>query len=633
MAQELNLGREPYRDIFYQVGVGIAQIDLSGHFLLINQRLADLLGYSIEELRQETVLDLIHPSDRNTTQAYLQQVIAGDEPEGSIESRCRSNGEGFVWVHITLSPLLGVSGQTESLIAVLRDISERKQAEAALQASEYRYYTLTRSLPVGVCRTDGDGLCVYLNDQWCELTGYAMTQFIGEHWTEIAHPEDRAQVRENWQRAVHGHHPFQAEFRVQTLTGGIRWVFGQVAAERGVEQEVAGYVGTITDFTDRRLAEAAIRDSEERFRQLADNIHQVFWMTSSDRTEILYVSSAFELVWGYSCQDLYAKPNLWLEAIHPEDRERAIAAHQRSLQGEQSACEYRLGQKEESIRWIWERAFPIRNEAGTIYRIAGIAEDITERKQAELEIQRALVKEKELSNLKSRFVTMASHELRTPLSVILSSVDMLEYYLQPASAESKQQVHLRRIQDAVQTVTHLLNDVLTIGQGGGALECNPSALDLTVFCRQLIEECLLVDNHQHQVHLVVSGIRGSKASNTSPVVYLDKQLLRQIVNNLLSNALKYSPMDRPVELAIIFRKAELTLEIRDQGIGIPKEDQDRLFEPFHRGGNVGVVSGTGLGLAIVQQAAARHGGHIQIRSREGQGTTASVTLPLNRPLL
>jgi len=276
--------------------------------------------------------------------------------------------------------------------------------------------------------------------------------------------------------------------------------------------------------------------------------------------------------------------------------------------------------------------------------VAALKEAIVERKSAEAEVRIALEKEKELSELKSRFVSMTSHEFRTPLSTILSSTELLEIYSHKLS-EPKKVGHLHRIQGAVRRMTDLLNDVLIIGKAeAGKLDLKPTPLDLAEFCQKLVQEILIIDNHQHNITFVAQG--SCSIAEASPELALqsrelepngcqslgrpcfDEKLLRQIVSNLLSNAIKYSPAGSQLDFVLNCQNGEVIFEIQDQGIGIPPEDQSHLFEPFHRASNVSNISGTGLGLAIVKKCVDLHRGKITVNSEVGVGTKFTVTLPL-----
>jgi signal transduction histidine kinase len=245
-----------------------------------------------------------------------------------------------------------------------------------------------------------------------------------------------------------------------------------------------------------------------------------------------------------------------------------------------------------------------------------------QRKRVEDEVRTELKKEKELSELKSRFISMASHEFRTPLCTILSSADLLETYGKKWS-EDKKTEHLQRIQSAVERMTQLLDDVLLIGKAeAGKLEFQPAPMNLDKFCTDLVEE--LQQGKSSSQHTITFVKRGHYTTTL-----MDEKLLRHILSNLISNAIKYSTPGSNIYFEVNCQEEEAIFLIKDSGIGIPKEDQQRLFESFHRAKNVGTIPGTGLGLAIVKKSLDLHSGKITVDSIVGGGTTFIIRLPLN----
>jgi signal transduction histidine kinase len=241
------------------------------------------------------------------------------------------------------------------------------------------------------------------------------------------------------------------------------------------------------------------------------------------------------------------------------------------------------------------------------------------RKQAEEELCQTLLKERELSELKSRIISIISHEYRTPLTTIQSSAELLEYYGHKLT-EDKKLTHFQRIKTSIKHLTNLVSEVLLIGQAeANRVEFNPEPLDLQQFCRELVEE--MPPSKNNQIPITFSS-RGNCTE-----AYVDEKLLRQILTNLLSNAIKYSPRGGTVRFELECVEGVATLSIKDSGIGIPAKDLPLLFESFHRASNVGTLPGTGLGLAIVKKSVDLHGGQITVNSIEGVGTTLTVTLP------
>ncbi len=258
-------------------------------------------------------------------------------------------------------------------------------------------------------------------------------------------------------------------------------------------------------------------------------------------------------------------------------------------------------------------------EVKEIFNCVYIGRDITVRKQAEAEMRQALEKEKELRELKSSFISMASHEFRNPLSSILVCADVLTVTKDSLDSEENQ-FYLTLIKEAALNMQYLLEDVLILSKTEAKQQkLNFNYFDLKEFCQQLIKELKL--SHQDRViNLIVP--------EDCLEVNGDEKLLWHIITNLLSNALKYSASDKPVNLEVTRQGNIVVLEVQDQGIGIPPEAQKHLFESFYRGNNVGSIPGTGLGLAIVKRAIDLHQGNISLTSQPGIGTTIRVELPI-----
>ena len=248
--------------------------------------------------------------------------------------------------------------------------------------------------------------------------------------------------------------------------------------------------------------------------------------------------------------------------------------------------------------------------------------DITQRRRAEDEIRASLARQKELIDLKSRFVAMASHEFRTPLTTILSSTELLRFYAERMQRDERDDLHLA-VENSVQRMTRMLDDVLLIGKSdAGMLECQPELMDVRAFCHALVTEIndsSAAEKHTASVTLQVAEDVGEMS--------LDAKLLRHIFSNLLSNAIKYSPEGKRVEFEVSIQQTHVQFSVTDHGIGIPADELDQLFESFFRASNVEEIVGTGLGLAIVKRAVDLHGGTIHVSSQLGHGSRFLVALP------
>ncbi|MBE9079364.1 PAS domain S-box protein [Romeria aff. gracilis LEGE 07310] len=389
-------------------------------------------------------------------------------------------------------------------------------------------------------------------------------------------------------------------------------------------QHMFNFVSTVATHLStlmaRKRAEVALRSSVATNRALFNTIPDWIFRINADNVFVNY-KAAKNVPLPLLNEPFLGKS---LFEVYPDEVAESLqhCIHQALSTKEVQVIEYQLSKAGDLVYYEARIVISAENEVMAIIR------DITERKQAEAEIQKALEREKELNELKSNFVSMTSHEFRTPLATILSSSELLEHYSHKWTVE-KQLSHLVRIQDAVKHMTELLNDVLLIGKAeAGRLEFDPAPLALTEFCQTIVEE-IQITTSKHIVNLQVHGEEQS--------AQLDPKLLRQILNNLLSNAVKYSPDGGTVHFDLTYEtgleNAEVVFRVRDNGIGIPKSDQAKMFTSFNRASNVGTISGTGLGLAIVKKSVDLHGGDIRLKSDIGKGTTFIVRLPLNLRLI
>jgi PAS domain S-box-containing protein len=514
------------------------------------------------------------------------------------------------------------SGDDE-VMAIVRDITKRKQAEEALQQSREFLRNVLDTNPNLIFVRDLDGRFTLVNQAVADIYGTTVEDLIGRTDAEF-HP-NHAEVEQYVQNDRQVAHSLQSNLTFEetftTSQGEVRWFHTIKKTLLSPDGRASYVLGVANDITERKQAVEALRESEQRFRQMAENIREVFWMTDLDKKQMIYVSPAYEEIWGRTCESLYQHPQSFVDSIHPDDRDRVVAALKKQSAGEYDQ-EYRIVQPGGEQRWIRDRAFPIYDSEGQLYRLVGIAEDITQNKRVQQEVLKALEKEKELNELKSRFVSMTSHEFRTPLTTILGSAELLKYYSHKWS-EEKKLLHFERIHSNVQYLKQMLDDLLLIGKAeSGRLEFNPALLDVVQFCRNLVEELQVSERNQHAIIFTKQG--------QCTDAYMDEKLLRHVLSNLLSNAIKYSPPGSTVRFKLTIRDGEAMFQIQDQGIGIPKEDQERLFEPFHRAQNVGQISGTGLGLAIVKKTVDLQGGKITVNSEVGIGTIFTVTIPYNR---
>jgi len=360
-----------------------------------------------------------------------------------------------------------------------------------------------------------------------------------------------------------------------------------------------------------------VRESEERFRKAFRSIPAHVAMVRFADQRILEVNELMMQNSGYSRTEMVGRTTLelglWAEVSERDRFLTLLQAH-----GFAHSFEARLRSKGGRIDWVLLSAEFIELDGEKC--ILSLSLPITERKRAEEELQKALNRERELSRLRSAFVSLVSHEFRTPIGVIHSSAEILERYAERLDSGSRRE-HLKAIQSHAWRMAELMEGVLVFGRAdANRLEYQPREFDLATACRGWVEELGRATDHRCSLRLEVAP--------ALPPAYGDAALLRHVVVNLLSNAVKYSPAGAEVILALE-RQGELAiLRVQDRGIGIPAADRARLFQAFERGSNTGPIPGTGLGLVVIRRCLDLQAGGIEIESAENSGTTVQVQIPL-----
>ena len=647
-------------------------VELPGpKIVYVNQAFTRMMGYAQDEVIGKTPRILQGPKTDWAAIKDIRTALKKWEPSlAEIVNYHKDGSE--VWIELSIFPVTDVTGRYTYWVALQRDITQRKQTEAVLQRQNVRSQlfaditlNIRQSLQLDeILQTtvtevrnllQADRVLIY--HLVSEQSGVVSTEAVSPQWTSLLgrtfSPADflanapaayaPGQVHavadmdyEDWQSA--GAEFLQqigvkAKLVVPIIQQSSLW--GLLIAhqcdqprqwssfEIELLQQLANQVEIA--LTQSQLLQA-LRESEERFRTMANSAPVLLWVMDTHGECVFCNQSLLDFTGRTLEQELGQG---WFESVHASDRSHCQATYEIALTTRRSfEIEYRLRRADGIYRWVIDRGVPRTMPDGSFGGHIGSRIDITDRKQAEAEIRKALEKERELSELKSRFVSTVSHEFRTPLSTILSSADLLEYYAGGWSIE-KQLEHVQRIQSAAIYMNNLLSDVLTLERNEISQPFEPVAIDLRLFCNNLIDELCLNDQGQHQVVFQLQPIQDEGNVPTPIAATMDEKLLRQVLSNLLSNALKYSPMGSTIYFRLTIEGDRALFEVQDQGIGIPCEDQQQLFEPFHRGANVGSIAGNGLGLSIAKKSVEIHGGTINLSSQLQAGTTVQVALPLH----
>ncbi|MEO8607959.1 MAG: ATP-binding protein [Chloroflexota bacterium] len=371
--------------------------------------------------------------------------------------------------------------------------------------------------------------------------------------------------------------------------------------------------------TEKALEHSEIerREYEAKFYEIAENISEALWL-SAPNSSPFFVNRAYEVIWGRSAASIYANPSSFRESLHPEDRERVLDGMHMKQFGNYDV-EFRIIRPDGEMRWVRDRAFPILNEAGNVYRIAGITEDITERKAMERD-RLELAVEREKVHFMRDFISEFSHDLKTPLTAINLKV----YQLARTEDPVKRRTHVDELEQHTRRMSEMIDNLLTLARLENMGDMALARVDINQMIREICDGLRPQIEEKH-LQLVL------ELSPESPPVEGMADDLSRAFANLIDNAVHYTPSGGVVRVQTQVKGQEAIVQVSDTGIGIPKEDQARIFERFFRASNARNTDpgGTGLGLAIVKKIVEQHHGHIEMDSAVGSGTTFSVSLPVN----
>ncbi len=607
-------------DLYNKAPCGYHSIDKDGTIVQINDTELNWLGYSREEVVNKLkISDLFTPESaatfRENFPIFKQRGWISDLEFDIV----RKDGSSF---HILLNgtAIYDEAGQYIQSRSTLFDISELRQAQQTISESEARYRLLADRVSDVIVRVSTASIFTYVTPSCYRIYGVTPDEMIGRPTSQFTHPDDFAQVARTIQAATQtGKSSAVFVQRVPHKDGHYIWVEVTVSLVRDpVTNEVLERIEVIRDISERKRAEETLRDSEERFRLFIQSAPIATLVTDKDGAIILFNHEA-ELTFGYQEAELLGKP---VEELVPLDlRELHVDHRTQYLSG---TIERRAHAVEAPALRQDGSTFPADIQLSYIDLydeplVLSSIVDVTERKQAEAALKQALAKEKELGDLKTRFVSMASHEFRTPLATILALVETLSAYRHKLPEEQIDQ-RFDKIKAQIGHLKDIMEDVLLLARmQSRRSEFSPTKVDLDGLSRSILDEFQSLPEIRSRLDFQ-SNVVGRE-------VMLDRKLMRQIIVNLVSNAIKYSPEDKIVTVNLDCTDAEVQIKVSDQGIGIPEADLAHLFEPFHRAANVGTISGTGLGLVITKEAVDLHGGTIEVESQVDLGTTFAVRIP------
>ncbi len=668
MASKLQEREQWLAKILKTINDAVIVIDNKGNVSFMNIVAEALTGWKQKDAMGQPlaeVFKIIEAGAHPSTDKLVRHVFQ----EGSIDtySRLLAKDGREIPIDDSAMPLRDENGNLSGAILVFRDISARQQAQTKLleqfgqlqalyqmteaieraasidEIYEEALKSLERVLQVdraAILLFDADGVIRFkawhgLSDEYCRaVEGHSLWPldrrnpqpvFITNVEQDSTLDHYRDSILREGIRAI-GFLPLMGQ---GLLLGKFMIYYNSPHQFTDEESRLAQTIaGNVAFALERARAIEAVQASEERFRQMAENIREIFYMSDPKQPAVLYVSPAYEEIWGRSCSSLYKQPRSFLDAVLPEDRERVAAAHAKQLQGELTHEEYRISRPNGEIRWIWDSSFPIKDDTGEVYRIAGIAEDISERKRAEEALRKSEDQLRKAQRMEAvgRLAGGVAHDFNNMLTAIIGTAElaMLELH-----RDHPVRRDLKEIKQTADRAASLTRQLLAFARqqiiAPGVLNLNDLITNLDKMLRRLIGE---------DIELIITPAPDIGS------IKVDAGQIEQVIVNLAVNARDAMPAGgklvvETTNFTVVPEFAAqhpglmpgeyVILAVSDSGLGMTEEVKARLFEPFFTTKEVG--KGTGLGLATCYGIIKQNRGYIQVESEVGHGSTFRLYWP------
>ncbi len=587
-----------------------------GALIDLNPAALRMTGYDADALRGRQLVQLVPPVARPRFTDDLTRLAAGEviDAEYPLETLAGQS----IAVAMRAVPLADGTS-----LAFVRDVTAQRRADEAARENAARLRGIVESAMDGIIAVDELQRIVLVNPAAEAMFGYHADELVGQPLGVLI-PDG---ARDRHAAAVSS---FADEGRTRRQPHALGELEGKRADGERFPAEISIsriHVGDrklataiVRDVTGRHRAEAALSASDERFRQLAESIREVFWLIDAASEQVIYVSPAYETVWGRSCESLYAAPRSWVDAIHEQDRAAVVAKVPRFVEGPLE-FEYRVVRPDGSIRWVRDQSFPVHGPEGRVIRIAGVAEDITARRQLEEELRQA----QKLESV-GLLAGGIAHDFNNLLTVIAGNSEMLLADLPSEGLARELAVEIQRAGERAASLTRQLlafsrRQVLE----PKVLDLDAVVLDTEKILRRLLGEDILLEE---------------RLASSTERVHLDPGHLVQVILNLAVNARDAMPKGGRLRITTAVVEIDGThgpvlatatpgryvmLSMTDSGCGMSPELLERIFEPFFT--TKGPGRGTGMGLAVVHGIVQQSGGHLEVESQPGVGSTFRMYFP------
>jgi len=619
----LQVSEKRFRTIFEQAAVGVAQIiSKTGEFIRINQRYADIVGYTVEEMEQLTFQKISHPDDLLKDLDNMQLLLDGEIREFSMEKRYYHKNGSIVWVNLTASPMWEIGEEPNYHVAVVEDITYRKRAEGELILSEQKLALHFLQTPLGVIEWDLDFKVRAWNPAAEKIFGYTEGEILGKHASVIVPKKYKDHVDNIWAALLHqkgGTRSTNENITKKGKTVFCQWFNTPIIDESG---KTIAVFSLIQDITERMQTEKALRESEIKHKTLVNNIPGMIYRAYSDWSA--EVISGSEAICGYTKKELMSKKDNWLSIIQHDDKEKVFKNGSELTKAQKEIVQtYRIKTKGGHLRWVEDRKTSIFSEKGNFLGIDGVVFDITERKQAEEEKRKALEFTAEQSKhaLIGQIAGKMAHDFNNVLMGIMGNAELATMNCSDKKVKEK----LKRILDLSERGKNITRNLMTF-----SIDQEPKQTYFKI--EEKIDLVLQIFEKD------LAGIKVSKIYKPRiPKLLGDPGMIQDVLTNIIQNSIHaMSKVKNPIlNLKAYSQDDKVYFEIEDNGCGIPKEHQDSIYTPSFtlkgRHDKTGFykseIKGTGYGMSNVKKyIVEKHKGDIFLESEVGKGTRITIAL-------
>ena len=613
--QALRDSEERFRILASHAPVGIFESDAQGNTIFVNEGWCAMAGLTPEQARGDGWADAIHPEDRERILATWREAVAAGAPSNSEFRFIRPDGL-VTWLQGDAVPIRDAAGQLTGYIGTIADVTVRKEAEAALRNSERMYRAVGESLDYGIWVADAEGRNIYASESFLSLVGMTQEQCSNLGWSGVLHPDDAEQTIAAWKECVRNGDSWDVEHRFRGVDGRWHPILARGVPVKNDRGEIIAWVGINLDISDLKQVESDLRESEARFRHMADNAPVLIWVNGVGGCQ--FVNKEYLKFVGCSLDEVLGMN--WQAFIHPDDGDGYVDSYLAAFEKQRPfEAQVRMRRADGKYRWFSTTAAPRFRADGVFLGYVGCSVDITDIKASEDALREA-------DRRKDDFLAMLGHELRNPLAGIVTGAQVLSMLeLDQEAAEmraviSRQAIYMSRIVDDLLDVSRIAR---------GKLRLRHQHANLSELLRNTVED-------YRKGHTLGQCQLEVDIPQVDVWVWADPARLTQAFSNVIHNSYKFSDGPNVIRLAMRCQEAagQVTVDVSDRGIGMAPDTIERIFEPFTQADNSLERSrgGLGLGLALARGLILLHGGSVTAASDGlGKGATISIALPTISP--